>query len=237
MEKGQRVKIVNTNSFWDNKEGVLEDIQDDRCTVFVDFIPEENKKVRQDFNLENVQELDAMQEALKDKASGKVGELIRDYKNGYGLLQAKDGSKVEVSIDDLEDIGEEEKGNYKLEAITTPSFDDDFNNLSTPEEADWFLSTEGSDSLNILRVNGLDVAIKMHRAKQETISNNNRFKGNVTVFSLFKGEGSSNQFRAYFYRDGNTCVFVRCLLKKRNKNGPKEEKAIQDTIDYALSKK
>ena len=52
-----RVKIVNTNSIWDNKEGVVEDINGDIATVYVEFIPEEDKKVRQDFNVENLERL------------------------------------------------------------------------------------------------------------------------------------------------------------------------------------
>ena len=52
-----RVRIVNTNSIWDNKEGVVEDINDDVATVYVNFIPEENKKVRQDFKLDNLERL------------------------------------------------------------------------------------------------------------------------------------------------------------------------------------
>lgn len=54
MNIGQKVKIKNTNSVWDNKEGILEEIDGDTCTVFVDFIPSEHKRVRQDFNIDNV---------------------------------------------------------------------------------------------------------------------------------------------------------------------------------------
>ena len=57
MELGQRVRIIGTNSIWDNKEGIVEYIDDMIATVFVDFIPEENKKVRQDFNIDNIKEI------------------------------------------------------------------------------------------------------------------------------------------------------------------------------------
>ncbi len=57
MNYFDRVKIVNTNSIWDGKEGVVEDINDNIATVMVDFIPEENKKVRQEFNIENLESL------------------------------------------------------------------------------------------------------------------------------------------------------------------------------------
>ena len=54
MEIGQKVKIQGTNSIWDDKEGILEEINGNICTVYVDFIPEEDKKVRQEFNIENI---------------------------------------------------------------------------------------------------------------------------------------------------------------------------------------
>lgn len=57
MNYFDRVKIVNTNSIWDGKEGVVEDINDNIVTVMVEFIPEENKKVRQEFNIENLETL------------------------------------------------------------------------------------------------------------------------------------------------------------------------------------
>ncbi len=237
MEIGSRVRISGTNSIWDGKEGTLEDIDEEggTCTVFVDFKPEEGKRVRQDFSLSAIGE--SLEETLKDKASGKTGELVKDYKNGYGLFQSSDGDKFDVDINDLEEV--EEKGEAKkvLYAETTSSFDDDFNNLSNPKEAEWFLSENESNSLLILERLGLEETIKAKKAKQETISNNNKYKGGVTVYSLFKKSGSSNQFRAYFYRDENKVIFVRCLLKKTNKNSSEEDKAIIDTINYALSNK
>ena len=54
MNIGQKVKIKGTNSVWDGKEGILEDVNEDTCTVFVDFIPGEHKRVRQDFNIDNI---------------------------------------------------------------------------------------------------------------------------------------------------------------------------------------
>jgi len=238
MEKGQRVKIVNTNSIWDDKEGVLEDIEEERCTVFVDFIPEQNKKVRQYFKLENVEPIDSFDEALKDKVSGEVGELEKDFKNGYGLLKTNKGNTIQVAIDNLEEVEDDVSSSLNvLDVITTESFEEDYFNLPNPKEADWFFEKKESNSLMILQRLGLEKTIQLGKAKKESISNNNKYKGGVTVYSLFKGAGSGNQFRAYFYREGNTCIFVRCLLKKTTKNTSEEDKAIMDTINYALSKK
>ena len=57
MQIGYTVKIKNTNSVFDGKTGLVEDIDEEEgyCTVFVDFIPEEGKKVRQDFKLDTVE--------------------------------------------------------------------------------------------------------------------------------------------------------------------------------------
>ena len=113
MEVGDRVKIINTNSFWDNKEGVLESIDEESstCTIFVDFNVEEDKRVRQDFNLSNVEPLEStkkeegpVQESLRDINSGETGKLIRIYRNGYGLFQTDDGKVMKVCILDLEKI-------------------------------------------------------------------------------------------------------------------------------------
>lgn len=54
MNIGDKVKINMPDTVWDKKEGVLESINDNTCTVFVDFIPEEGKKVRQDFDIKNI---------------------------------------------------------------------------------------------------------------------------------------------------------------------------------------
>lgn len=66
MNIGDRVKIIGTDTIWDGKEGVLESIEDDEAIVFVDFIPEENKKVRNNFKIENIQELE-VNESLNKK--------------------------------------------------------------------------------------------------------------------------------------------------------------------------
>ena len=58
MNIGDKVKINMPNTVWDGKEGVLESVNDNTCTVFVDFIPEQGKKVRQDFNIDNLRNED-----------------------------------------------------------------------------------------------------------------------------------------------------------------------------------
>ena len=100
MEVGKRVTISGTNSIWDGKEGTVEAIneEDGTCTVFVDFKPQEGKKVRQNFSLSAIGE--SLEEALKDKSSGKTGELIKDYKNGYVVKNAENKF---VGINDVED--------------------------------------------------------------------------------------------------------------------------------------
>jgi len=80
MQKGQKVIIKNTNSVWDGKEGIVEDINEDVATVFVNFIPEQQKRVRQDFSIDNLDfendsEVNSMNEDLKEK---KVSEDIED---------------------------------------------------------------------------------------------------------------------------------------------------------------
>ena len=74
MNNGDRVIIKNTNSIFDDKEGILEQIiqEDDStmCTVFVEFLPEEGKKIRQNFDIANVQPLTEGKNKNKNKNKG-----------------------------------------------------------------------------------------------------------------------------------------------------------------------
>lgn len=235
MEVGDRVRISGTNSFWDGREGLVEWVDEDNgtCTVFVDFDPENNKRVRQDFALESL----SLTEAYRVKSTGQVGDIVKSLGRDYALFMAKDGSKSQVAMDDLEEYEEGPDGATQVEFA--PSFERDLITLDDNGRGDemaWFLE-DGKGSLEILRYHGFDGAIRAGRIEQETRSNNNSFKNpnNITVYALKKGINSHNQFRAYFYRDGNKCVFVRGHMKKRDDNGPQEYRCIQDTIDYANS--
>lgn len=241
LSPGQMVSISNTGTFWDGKIGTLEEIDEGNssCTVFVDFDSEGNKKVRQDFDLVNVFDIANMDidESFRDRASNKVGDLMKDYGNGFGLLQANDGSKIEVEIANLEDVGENNNIKEATHVELTQTFQEDLDWLASKGrelEFEWFFNPVGG-SLSILRVKGFEEAMKAGRVEVETTSNNNFIKSqsNVTVYALKKGRGSHNQFRAYFYRKGQSCIFVRGHIKKQDKNSDKEYKCIQDTMDFA----
>lgn len=243
MQVGDIIKIKGTNTFWDDKHGKVEAIDDERnvATILVDFIPEEKKRIRQDFSLNVLSSSEIIEEAYRNKQTNEIGDIEKDFNNGFVLFKS-DLGKSQVSKDDLEEVDDIEDVNLKelTHIETTKSFDEDYEKLleeGHEDEIDWFLSSDGHESLSILRLKGFDVARRMERVVQETLSSNKKYKGNTTIYTLKKGKGSSNQFRAYFYRNGNTCVFVRCLLKKRQGNGPSEYKAIQDTIDYSLNNK
>ena len=79
MQVGDKVKIQDTNTFWDNKTGVVESINDDVVTIMVDFIPEEGKKVRQDFSLNNVvsfnNECYNIRESLREDMNNIIKEV------------------------------------------------------------------------------------------------------------------------------------------------------------------
>lgn len=85
MNIGQRVKINMPDTIWDKKEGVVESIEDTTCTVFVDFIPEEGKKIRQDFSLDNLEYSDYNNDS---------DEITEDLK-----LKENDMSKIIKEID------------------------------------------------------------------------------------------------------------------------------------------
>ena len=81
MNVGDRVVIKNTDSIWDDKEGIVENIVDDEYIVFVDFIPDQNKKIRQNFNKNNIFSLDSdnyIEESKKFKNSTKMSSKTQN---------------------------------------------------------------------------------------------------------------------------------------------------------------
>lgn len=110
MNIGQKVKIKGTNSVWDGKEGILEQVDEDTCTVFVDFIPEQHKRVRQDFNIDNLDfdaynnssEVNDMNEDLERKLTEDEDEYDNDA-NTQRIIKALsehfgvDEDEIEVS--------------------------------------------------------------------------------------------------------------------------------------------
>ena len=53
MDVNNRVKIVKTNDIWQDKNGIIVNINDDNlATVLVDF--DTNKKIKQLFSLDNL---------------------------------------------------------------------------------------------------------------------------------------------------------------------------------------
>lgn len=114
MEIGNRVIIKGTNTVFDGKEGVLEEImQDDdntKCTVFVDFIPEEGKKVRQNFEINNIEQLNESVKIREDKGETTVEKDIKIEKLAKYLgINANDIKKSEYDENVYEiDNGEQE---------------------------------------------------------------------------------------------------------------------------------
>lgn len=69
MEIGNKVKIVG--NIFNGKEGIIEKIEDNKATVFVDFNVDEGKRVRQDYNLEELEEVfeESLEESKKKDTS------------------------------------------------------------------------------------------------------------------------------------------------------------------------
>ena len=77
MEIGKRVKI-NGNIF-NGKEGVIEEINDDKATVYVDFNVDEGKRVRQDYLLDELEEV--FEESLLENAYKDVSLNANEFKD------------------------------------------------------------------------------------------------------------------------------------------------------------
>lgn len=85
MKLGTRVRIEGTNSIFDGKEGILEeqsgDNDDAMCVVFVDFIPDENKRIRQNFALKNILQVEQPIEIEESKKHNNKNKSNGDIKN------------------------------------------------------------------------------------------------------------------------------------------------------------
>lgn len=107
MEKGKKVKIKN-GTFFDGKEGIIENIDGDKITVYVDFNKEENKKIRQDFNAEELEEV--LSESLDEEKLGLYENAFKDISldlslyNGIEEFTLESGRKpIFENFDEIKD--------------------------------------------------------------------------------------------------------------------------------------
>ena len=104
LEVGDRVKIVNTENVWEDKQGeIINKINDDIYTVGVVFAP--GKIVHQDFEKEYLEPLNG----------GRV-EMAEDYKTEYKYTK-KLPTRVSISMYDLEYNPEADSEDYLTELI------------------------------------------------------------------------------------------------------------------------
>lgn len=104
LEVGDRVKIINTEDVWEDKQGLIIDkINDDIYTVGVVFAP--GKIVHQDFEKEHLEPLNG----------GRV-EMTEDYKTEYKYTK-KLPTRVSISMYDLEYSPETDSEDYLTELI------------------------------------------------------------------------------------------------------------------------
>ena len=77
MEIGKKVRIIG--NIFNGKEGVVEEINDDKATVYVDFNVDEGKRVRQDYFLNELEEVfeESLEESKKKNTSIDKGALKR----------------------------------------------------------------------------------------------------------------------------------------------------------------
>lgn len=84
MQVGDKIKIQGTNTFWDGKTGVIEAIDDDVATIMIDFIPEEGKKVRQEFSIDTLDNFTVECYNIKESLREDMGKIIKELDwNGH----------------------------------------------------------------------------------------------------------------------------------------------------------
>lgn len=151
MEVGQRVKISGTNSIWDGKEGVVESIDGDDTLVKVDFDKENNRFVKQNFSITNLEESYKYLGQDGKLSNGDIGDITKDHGEGIVTFKNQYGISDEVFIDDLEEIPEEEESIIDL----TMSFKKDIDELRkiNPNELEFlFDNNSGFDKLEAVGI-------------------------------------------------------------------------------------
>lgn len=114
MKIGDVVKIKPTNTMWDNKTGKVESLDEEKntATVFVDFIPEEGKRIRQDFSM-NL--LEVMNESIHEDLN-EEDEDDREIDLANDELQYINNVRTDLADYfgvELEDV-EHTHGNYYI---------------------------------------------------------------------------------------------------------------------------
>ena len=76
MQVGDLVKIKEEGTMWDNKTAKIESIneEDNIATCFVDFIPEQGKRIRQDFSMNRLVPLnnESLKESLREDMEDNI---------------------------------------------------------------------------------------------------------------------------------------------------------------------
>ena len=105
MRVGDLVDInMPENDIWNGKRGRIEAIDDEKevATVLVNFIPSENKNVRQDFKLNNLVPADnSKQESLQEDDDI---DLENDEINYNNHIREELASHFEVDLEDVEQV-------------------------------------------------------------------------------------------------------------------------------------
>lgn len=105
MRVGDLVDInMPESGIWDGKRGRIEAIDDEKevATVLVNFIPSENKNVRQDFKLNNLSVVDnSQQESLQEDDDI---DLANDEINYNNHIREDLANHFEVDLEDVEQV-------------------------------------------------------------------------------------------------------------------------------------
>ncbi len=130
MRVGDKVSIDNTNEVWDNKVGVIEELDDTEEYALVRVEFGDNKFVRQEFNVNNLtpiaeikEELNTMEEKELFKQVADVLDIAEEdlkYSNGT-YIDTTTGDEYEVkTYEELEvEAIKEEKSLLELEGVQT----------------------------------------------------------------------------------------------------------------------
>jgi len=229
MNKGDRVRITDTGTAFDGKEGVLEEIIENgdntQCTIFVDFIPDEGKKVRQNFEIANVEFL----------TEGK-------NKNNKGKKPVKDDTKKEIdcSAYDLSSLVPIKEvfsvdGKYPKEVLVSDYFKNYLN--------DCYKSVCYSARLKTDLLHKVDVACSritkscwFEGYDQPPLQGVPEFYGSK-VKELKLGSINNNQIRILYFVVCDKIVFTSILVHKQPALTYKEKESSFRCVDVVYKRK
>ena len=237
MKIGDRIRIEGTNSIFDNKEGVIEEIFEDynTCTIFVDFVPDENKKLRQNFSLENV--FPVTQEPLGESKKHKT--LVTNNEKS----SKKDDKKENYDFSSLLTLNQALSKEYYKSLADVDVYKDRVLVSKKWKKSldDIVTSLSKDDKYKAKLFNEINKDLKFIINKQFNMIHFNKIIGLVSkydgkIMELKLGEINKNQVRILYFTAGDKIILANILIHRSPTLTEPEKNSANSIYDAVMSK-